>query len=202
MEWSTRLVHILDDDDAVRHALARLVRIAGYEVSTYETPLALIAALPTIAPGCLLLDIRLPMIDGLALQQMIPAGRLAVIPMTGHGDINMAVRAMRSGAVDFLEKPFTDDRLIAALERGFALLEAFPRDPDTHEAGARVATLSPRERQVLRGLAAGQPNKLIARDLAISVRTVEVHRAHMLRRLGVAHLAEAIRLQVLADLAG
>jgi two-component system response regulator FixJ len=202
MEWSTRLVHILDDDVAVRHALARLVSIAGYEVSTYETPLALIAALPTIALGCLLLDIRLPTIDGLALQQMIPAGRLAVIPMTGHGDIDMAVRAMRTGAVDFLEKPFTDDRLIAALERGFALLEALPRDPDTHEAGTRVATLSPRERQVLRGLAAGQSNKLIARDLAISVRTVEVHRAHMLRRLGVAHLAEAIRLQVLADLAG
>jgi two-component system response regulator FixJ len=198
---SARLVHILDDDGAIRHALARLLRIAGYEVCTYERPAALISALPTIAPGCLLLDIRLPMIDGLELQQMIAPGRLAVILMTGHGDVDMTVRAMRAGAVDFLEKPFTDDRLMAALERGFSSLEAIPRDPDTHQAGARIGTLSMRERQVLRGLAAGRSNKLIARDLTISVRTVEVHRAHMLRRLGVAHLADAIRLQVLADLA-
>jgi two-component system response regulator FixJ len=146
----------------------------------------------------------MPEMDGLAMQgQLNHLGfRLPVVVITGHGDIPTAVQAMKAGAVDFIEKPFDDERLIAAIEaaladfgRGFADREA------ATEAVERIATLSPRERQVLDALVAGRPSKVIAYDLGISVRTVEVHRARMLERLGTRRLAEAIRLAVLADLA-
>ena len=201
MDGSSGLVHVLDDDAAVRHSLGRLLQIAGYRVELYETPFVLIDALPNIEPGCLLLDVRMPGIDGLSLQTRLRETELALILMTGQGDIDMAVRAIQAGAVDFLEKPFSDVRLIAALDRGFAALA--PAAPSVLPAGAsqRIATLSVREREVLTLLAAGNSNKHIARALGISVRTVEVHRARMLRHLGVTHLATAIRLQVLAEIA-
>lgn len=196
------LVHILDDDAAVRNALGRMLKIAGYRVMLYETPFALLAALPTIEPGCLLLDVRMPGIDGLSLQPMLRETDLALILMTGQGDIGMAVRAIQAGAVDFLEKPFNDALLIAALDRGFSTLAPMSSTILPAEAAQRIATLSGREREVLALLAAGNSNKHIARALGISSRTVEVHRARMLRHLGIAHLAGAIRLQVLAELAG
>lgn len=196
-----RIVHIVDDDAAVRRTLARLLEIAGYSVTLHESALVLLDALPTIEPGCLLLDIRMPQMDGLTLQHELGDAKLAVIMMTGHGDVEMAVRAMQSGAVDFLEKPFTDVRLMAALDRGFtALGPARETMIDNAEAIQRLAGLSKRELQVLTCLADGKPNKVIAHELGISLRTVEVHRAHMLRRLGVGHLAEALRLHVLASL--
>lgn len=196
------LVHILDDDAAVRNALGRMLKIAGYRVMLYETPFALLAALPKIDPGCLLLDVRMPGIDGLSLQPMLRETDLALILMTGQGDIGMAVRAIQAGAVDFLEKPFNDALLIAALDRGFATLAPMSSTILPAEAARRIAALSGREREVLALLAAGNSNKHIARALGISARTVEVHRARMLRHLGIAHLAGAIRLQVLAELAG
>jgi two-component system, LuxR family, response regulator FixJ len=202
MEGSCSLVHVLDDDAAVRRSLGRLLQIAGYRVTLYDTPFALIAALPNIEPGCLLLDVRMPGIDGLTLQTNLRDAELALIVMSGQGDIGVAVRAIQAGAVDFLEKPFSDDRLIAALDLGFAALVPVQPRVLPAEASQKIATLSEREREVLTQLAAGSSNKHIARTLGISVRTVEVHRARMLRHLGVPHLAAAIRLQVLAELAG
>jgi two-component system response regulator FixJ len=146
----------------------------------------------------------MPEIDGLAMQgQLNHLGfRLPVIVITGHGDIPTAVQAMKAGAVDFIEKPFDDERLIAAIEAALADFGRGFADRETAtEAVERIATLSPRERQVLDALVAGRPSKVIAYDLGISVRTVEVHRARMLERLGTRRLAEAIRLAVLADLA-
>jgi two-component system response regulator FixJ len=178
------------------------LRLAGYAVALYETSFALLDALPTIKRGCLLLDVRMPDIDGLALQSKLGNAPLALILMTGHGDVGMAVRAMQAGAVDFLEKPFSDARLIAALDTGFSSLSPAVRARDASDAARRLAELSPRESQVLIRLAQGKQNKTIAHDLGISVRTAEVHRARMLRRLGVAHLADAIRLYVLAGLTG
>jgi two-component system response regulator FixJ len=201
MGTALRLVHVLDDDVGVRHALGRSLRIAGYAVALYETSFTLLDALPTIKRGCLLLDVRMPDIDGLALQSKLGNAPLALVLMTGHGDVDMAVRAMQAGAVDFLEKPFSDARLIAALDIGFASLSPTVRARDAADAARCLAELSPREGQVLMGLAEGKPNKTIAHDLGISVRTAEVHRARMLRRLSVTHLADAIRLYVLAGLA-
>jgi two-component system, LuxR family, response regulator FixJ len=199
-----RIVYVVDDDPAVRRSLGRLLYSADFECVAYESALAFLQAVPEISGGCVLLDVKMPEIDGLAMQgQLNHLGfRLPVVVITGHGDIPTAVQAMKAGAVDFIEKPFDDERLIAAIEaaladfgRGFADREA------ATEAVERIATLSPRERQVLDALVAGRPSKVIAYDLGISVRTVEVHRARMLERLGTRRLAEAIRLAVLADLA-
>lgn len=204
MVATERIVYVVDDDTAVRRSLGRLLYSADFECVAYESALAFLRAAPEISGGCVLLDVKMPEIDGLAMQgQLNHLGfRLPVVVITGHADIPTAVQAMKAGAVDFIEKPFDNERLIAAIEaaladfgRGFADREA------ATEAVERIATLSPRERQVLDALVAGRPSKVIAYDLGISVRTVEVHRARMLERLGTRRLAEAIRLAVLADLA-
>lgn len=199
-----RTVHVVDDDPGVRRSLERLLYSTGFEHVAYASALAFLEAVPGISAGCVLLDVLMPEINGLELQGDLNhlGFRLPVVVITGHGDIPTAVQAMKAGAVDFIEKPFDDERLIAAIEaaladfgRGFADREA------ATEAVERIATLSPRERQVLDALVAGRPSKVIAYDLGISVRTVEVHRARMLERLGTRRLVEAIRLAVLADLA-
>jgi two-component system response regulator FixJ len=197
-------VHVIDDDDAVRRALALLFRSAGIPVETHPSGSAFLEALPALrddAVGCVLTDVRMPGLDGLELLRRLKQGgfRRPVVVMTAHGDVAMAVRAMKAGAVDFVEKPFDDEALLAATEAAL-------RTP--HVAGAawaddaaeRMAALSPREREVLELLIAGKPNKLIARDLGLSPRTVEVHRARLMARLGVGSLAEAVRLAVHAEL--
>ena len=196
-----RIVYVVDDDTAVRRSLGRLLYSADFECVAYESPLALLQVVPEISGGCVLLDFKMPEIDGLAMQgQLNHLGfRLPVIVITGHGDIPTAVQAMKAGAVDFIEKPFDDERLIAAIEAALANSRREPADRETAEAAKRIANLSPRERQVLDSLVAGRQSKTIAYDLGISVRTVEVHRARMLQRLGTRRLAEAIRLAVLAD---
>ena len=145
----------------------------------------------------------MPEIDGLTMQgQLSDLGfNRPVLVITGHGDTSTAVAAMKGGAVDFIEKPFDDERLFASIDAALANSASGRTDRETAEAAERIATLSPRERQVLDALVAGRPSKVIAHDLGISVRTVEVHRARMLERLGTRRLAEAIRLAVLADLA-
>jgi len=191
----------VDDDAAVRRSLQRLLSSAGHETASYDSALALLEAMPLPLDGCLLLDVRMPGMDGLELQARLNrlGFRLPVIVMTGHGDIRTAVQAMKAGAVDFIEKPFDEEPLFTAID---AALEQELADPRIVEAVRRIATLSPRERQVLDALVAGRPNKTIAVALGLSVRTVEVHRAHMLERLGVETLAEAVRLAVMADMAG
>jgi two-component system, LuxR family, response regulator FixJ len=198
-----RIVHVVDDDPAVCRSLGQLLYSGDFECIAYESAVAFLEAMPGISAGCVLLDIKMPEIDGFAMQgQLAHLGfNLPVIVITGDGDISTAVAAMKGGAVDFIEKPFDDKRLFASIETALADARPSRTDREAAEAAERIATLSPRERQVLNGLVAGRPNKVIAHDLGISVRTVEVHRARMLERLGTRRLAEAIRLAVLADLA-
>jgi two-component system response regulator FixJ len=198
---SAHTIHIVDDDAAVRRSLQRLLSSAGHETASYDSALALLEAMPLPPDGCLLLDVRMPGMDGLELQARLNrlGFRLPVIVITGYGDIRTAVQAMKAGAVDFIEKPFDEEPLFTAID---AALEQELADPGIVEAVRRIATLSPRERQVLDALVAGRPNKTIAVALGLSVRTVEVHRAHMLERLGVETLAEAVRLAVVAGMAG
>ena len=193
-----RTVYVLDDDAAVLRSLERLLSSANFEAVTFDRPDAFLAAAKTFKPGCVLLDVRLPDMSGLDVQAQLLKMRtdLAVIVVTGQGDIQTAVRAMKAGAADFLEKPYSDDALLGSIEAAFGR----ETDLDIADAVRRVATLSARERDVLDGLLAGRPNKLIAYDLGISVRTVEVHRARMMERLGLRQLAEVIRLGVMARL--
>jgi two-component system, LuxR family, response regulator FixJ len=201
---ASRAVHVIDDDEAVRRALALLFRSAGIPVETHSSGSAFLEALPALgedAVGCVLTDVRMPGLDGLELLRRLQQGgfRRPVVVMTAHGDVSMAVRAMKAGAVDFVEKPFDDQALLAATEAALGTAQA-TGTAGTDEAVERIAALSPREREVLGLLVAGKPNKLIARDLGLSPRTVEVHRARLMARLGVGSLAEAVRLAVRAEL--
>jgi two-component system response regulator FixJ len=198
-----RIIYIVDDDPAIRRSLERLLDAAGFQAVSYATPKTFLAVAGGSPAGCVLLDLRMPEMGGLEVQAhlLLINPDLPVIVMTGQGDVQSAVRAMKAGAVDFIEKPYSDDALIAAIE---SVLKADVREGRTDDiaaAAALIDTLSPRERQVLTALVAGQANKVIAFDLGISVRTVEVHRARMMDRLGVRQFAEAVRLSVLATLA-
>ena len=198
-----RIVHIVDDDAAVRRALERLLRVAEFAPVAYPTPFALLDVAADLSAGCILLDVKMPGMDGLQVQaELARLGvRLPVIVMTGAGDVQTAVQAMKAGATDFIEKPFDDDYLLGAIEAALAGSGRAARDHEVLEAAGRIGTLSPREREVLDCLVAGRRNKQIAGDLGISVRTVEIHRLRMLDRLGTRHLSEAVRLAVMAALA-
>jgi two-component system response regulator FixJ len=197
-----RTVYVLDDDDAVLRSLQCLLNSVNFEAITFNRPDVFLAAAKTFKTGCVLLDVRLPGMSGLEVQAQLHKMRndLPVIVMTGEGDIQTAVRAMKAGAADFLEKPYSDHTLLGAIEAAFVKEHRLNRDSEIEEASRRLAILSPREREVLDGLLAGQPNKLIAYQLGISVRTVEVHRARMMERLGMRQLAEALRLGIMARL--
>jgi two-component system response regulator FixJ len=197
-----RTVYVLDDDDAVLRSMERLLSSANFQPMTFDHPDIFLAAAKTFKTGCVLLDVRLPGMSGLDVQSQLLKIRsdLAVIVVTGQGDTQTAVRAMKAGAIDFLEKPYSDRALLGSIEAAFERESRFDRDRDIADAARRIASLSPREREVLDGLLAGRPNKLIAYDLGISVRTVEVHRARMMERLGMRQLAEVIRLGVMARL--
>jgi len=195
------VIHIIDDNAAVRRSLAMLLRTEGFIAETYPSALEYIAREPNDRDGCVLLDIQMPGMDGLKLLEHLAQDRAAlpVIAMTGQHDVETAVKAMKLGAGEFLEKPFTEAALFAAIAS--AQKSAAPRrvNDDIADASARLASLSRRESEVLTALAAGRQQKLIAHDLGISVRTVEVHRARMMRRLETRSLAEAVRLHVLAS---
>jgi two-component system response regulator FixJ len=196
------VVHIVDDDAAVRRSLERLLATAGFATRCYDCGRAILEATPPPAGGCLLIDVRLPDIDGVELQARLRASGISLpsIIITGHGDVPTAVRAMKRGAFDFIEKPFSGESLLRSIE---AALTA-RRDHGASEArwaADRLRSLTRRERQVLDRLVLGRPNKVIACDLGLSVRTVEVHRARMMERLGVRQLAEAVRMAVLAQMA-
>jgi len=197
-----RTIYVLDDDEAVLRSLERLLSSADFEPVTFKRADQFLAAATGFKPGCVLLDVRLPGMDGLeVLAQLAQIRRdLSVIIITAQGDVQTAVRAMKAGASDFLEKPYSDEDLLRAINSTQTNAGTIARDHDVADAVRRVANLSPRERDVLDGLMAGRPNKLIAYDLGLSVRTVEVHRARMMDRLGVRQLSEAIRLGVIARL--
>ncbi|MCP1908784.1 two-component system response regulator FixJ [Bradyrhizobium sp. USDA 4509] len=197
-----RTVYVLDDDEAVLRSLERLLSSANFEPVTFERADQFLAAAMGFKPACVLLDVRLPDTNGLEVQAQLTRMRsdLSVIIVTAQGDIQTAVRAMRAGACDFIEKPYSDHALLGAIEATFTKEPQITGDREGADAVRRVASLSPRERDVLDGLMAGRPNKLIAYELGLSVRTVEVHRARMMDRLEVRQLSEAIRLGVVARL--
>jgi two-component system, LuxR family, response regulator FixJ len=192
-----RVVHLVDDDQAIRRSAGFMLKTSGYRVETYSSGLEFLKATADLRCGCILLDIRMPRMDGLEVQQVLQEKGVAlpVIIMTGHGDVALAVRAMKAGAVDFIEKPFEKATLLSALEEGFRqLLQKKATGERKKDAEVRLQALTPRERDVLDGLARGLPNKTIAYDLGISPRTVEIHRANLMTKLGVRSLSEALRL--------
>ena len=192
-----RLVYLVDDDEAVRRSTSFMLKTSGYKVETYISGVAFLKDARHAEPGCVLLDVRMPEMDGLAVQKELKARGidLPVIVMTGHGDVSVAVEAMKAGAVDFIEKPFEKAILLAALEDGFGRIELSGRRAERAALAAiRLEALTPRERDVLRGLVDGLPNKTIGYDLGISPRTVEIHRAHLMTKLGVRSLSEALRI--------
>jgi two-component system, LuxR family, response regulator FixJ len=193
-------VHIVEDNRAVRRSLECLLAAAGFKPIAYGSAIGFLDAAPGASAGCLLLNVRMPDIDGLELQDWLNrlGFALPIVVMTGHGDVATAMRAMKAGAVDFIEKPCDDDRLLDAIEQALMTSRQAARSREIAKACERIAALSRREKQVLDALVAGRPNKVIAYDLGLSVRTVEVHRARMLERLGTRSTAEAIALAVLA----
>ena len=196
-------VYIIDDDEAMRDSLNFLLDSANYKVTLFETALKFLDALPRLEFGCVVSDVRMPGLDGIELLKRMKAGHstFPIVIMTGHGDVPLAVEAMKLGAVDFLEKPFEDDRLIAMIETAIHQAEpAAKSEAITQDIATRVASLSPRERQVMDGLIAGLSNKLIARDYDISPRTIEVYRANVMTKMQANCLSELVRLAMRAGL--
>ena len=191
------VVHLVDDDAAIRRSAGFMLKTSGYQVQAYESGVELLKQAGGLKTGCILLDIRMPGMDGLEVQQALQEKgvTLPVIIMTGHGDITLAVRAMKAGAVDFIEKPFEKETLKSSLDEGFRRLSQKEVTGERKkDAQLRLQGLTPRERDVLDGLAQGLPNKTIAYDLGISPRTVEIHRANLMTKLGVRSLSEALRI--------
>jgi two-component system, LuxR family, response regulator FixJ len=194
-------VYVIDDDEAMRDSLDFMLGTADFHVTLFESAHNFLDTLSSIEFGCVVSDVRMPGIDGIELLKRLKASPslLPVVIMTGHGDVPLAVEAMKLGAVDFLEKPFEDDRLIGMIEA--ALRQAEPgakSEAITLEIASRIATLSPRERQVMDGLIAGLSNKLIAREYDISPRTIEVYRANVMTKMQAASLSELVRLAMRA----
>ena len=196
-------VYIVDDDEAVRSSLSLLLESRGCVVKSFGSALDFLAAAPALPTGCLIVDIRMPEMDGLELQERLKAGALGfpMIVITGHADVPLAVRAMKAGAVDFIEKPFASETILDSLEGAFSRLTSpSERDPATAAAAEKLTLLSSREREVLEGLLAGLPNKSIAYDLEISPRTVEIYRARVMSKLGTRSLSELIRVALAAGM--
>jgi two-component system, LuxR family, response regulator FixJ len=192
-----RQVYLVDDDDAIRRSAGFMLKTSGFRVETFTSGTDFLKVARELDVGCVLLDVRMPEIDGLAVQSAMKEHGIAlpVIVMTGHGDVTVAVAAMKAGAVDFLEKPFEKAEMMAALDDGFARIDRSGHsDGRTALAVVRLAALTSRERDVLHGLVHGLPNKTIAYNLGISPRTVEIHRAHLMTKLNVRSLSEALRI--------
>lgn len=196
------LIAVIDDDDAVRDSLGALLDSAGYGVDTYPSGPAFLNALPEALPACALVDVRMPEMDGLELQRRLAdtAPALPVIIITGHGDIAMAVRAIKAGAVDFVEKPFTDRTILEGIAQALALREeTLSREARRLDVDRRLERLTAREREVFERLARGSANKVIARELGISPRTVEVHRARVMEKLQAPSLSHIVRMAMIAQ---
>jgi two-component system response regulator FixJ len=198
----SRLVHVVDDDESVRRSVGFVLKTSGHLVKSYASGLELLKEAKKLEPGCILLDIRMPGMDGLEVQEELKnlGVNLPVIIMTGHGDIPLSVRAMKAGAIDFIEKPFEKAVLVAAVDEAFGTMARSDSGRERAQSAiVRLQALTPRERDVLDGLAKGLPNKTIAFDLGISPRTVEIHRANLMSKLEVRSLSEALRLAFAAE---
>jgi two-component system response regulator FixJ len=195
------VIHVIDDDEAVRDSLAFLLESADFKVRTYESALQFLSRQDGVEPGCVVTDVRMPGMSGLELVRELNrrAVPMPVVVITGHGDVPLAVEAMRGGVIDFIEKPFADDTILAALRT------ALQRGQDSREVAderkimvERIGGLSTRERQVLNGLVAGQANKVVALELGISPRTVEVYRANLMTKMRASSLSELVRMALIA----
>ena len=198
-----RVVHLVDDEEAIRKSAGFLLRTSGYLVHSYVSGVEFLKGARSAEIGCVLLDVRMPDMDGLQVQaEMAARGvNMPVVVFTGHGDVSVAVQAMKAGAIDFLEKPFEKAALLEGIARAFARIDnADIRATEEAEALVRVAALTAREQEVLEGLAQGYPNKTIAYDLGVSSRTVEVHRASLMTKLGVHSLSDALRIAFAAGM--
>lgn len=199
MRKEAKLIYVVDDDEAVRDSLALLLESAGHVVEAFETAGEALMKCEALRPFCVVTDVRMPEMDGLEFQEKLSGKRIdvPVIVMTGHADVPLAVRAMKAGAVDFIEKPFSDDTILASIEAA---------SPKTMRAAdplliARVDSLTPREREVLELLVIGHPNKVVAHHLDISPRTVEIHRAHVMEKMQAKSLPELVRIAMQAGVA-
>lgn len=195
------VVHVVDDDEAARESLAFLLASAGIANRTYASAELLLSRVADLGPGCIVTDVRMPGMSGLDLLSHLRNAKvsLPVIVITGHGDVPLAVEAMKLGAVDFIEKPFNDDLLLASIRSALSRGEVGgEREQERADAAERIGRLSGREHDVLNGLVAGKPNKVIAFDLGISPRTVEVYRANLMTKTQASSLSELVRLTLLA----
>lgn len=200
MDIGDYTVHIVDDEEPVRKSLAFLLTMAGFTVRVHDSATAFLDAAPAIRNGCLVTDLRMPDISGVELLRRLGdmSANIPSIVITGHGDVPMAVAAMKAGALDFIEKPFEDEVLIAAIRRAATKLAKGAAGEDIGAIRRRLDTLSEREREVLSGVVAGLPNKTIAYDLDISPRTVEVHRANVMTKMEARSLPELVRMALAA----
>jgi two-component system, LuxR family, response regulator FixJ len=197
------VVHIIDDDEGLRESLAFLLRSAALEVRSFDSAKAFLEVLPDAAPGCVITDVRMPDMSGIELLRRLKELKIGVpvIVITGHGDIALAVEAMKIGAADFFEKPFDDDLLVASVRAALQQQQdQTKRGAERAEIEHRIATLSPREKDVLTGLIEGRANKQIAFDLGISPRTVEIYRANLMNKMQADSLSGLVRMALLADM--
>jgi len=202
---SDTIVYVIDDDDGARHSLAFLLDCAGFEAKAFPSADAFLAVAPPLDHACVVTDVRMPGMSGLELTQALQTRGCGapVIIITGHADVPMAIQAMKAGAADFIEKPFDDDAIISAVKAAIASLTSRGQaQAERAQILERIATLSPREHDVLNGLVAGHANKAIAYDLDISPRTVEVYRANAMMKMGAKTLSDLVRMVTIAELGG
>lgn len=202
---SSQFVHVIDDDADVRQSLTFLLSTAGFAVRAHASAVAFLEHLPNAEDGCIVTDVRMPGMDGIELQRQLNKAKstMPVIVITGHGDIGLAVEAMKAGARDFLEKPFDDEILLAAIRSALQRRDSDrQRSAAATEIAARMKLLSERERQVMEGLVAGKPNKIIAYDLGISARTVEIYRANVMTKMQADSLSALVRMALQSGMGG
>jgi two-component system response regulator FixJ len=195
------VVHVIDDDEAMRHSLEFLLDCEGLSVRAYDSAVAFLDGVPAMERGCIVTDVRMPGMSGMELVQRLKALGVSdpVIVITGHGDVPLAVEAMKAGVTDFIEKPFDNEVLIGAIRAGLARSsDTRSEEEKKREVAERLASLSTRERQVLDGLVEGKPNKIIAFDLGISARTVEIYRANVMTKMEAGSLSELVKMALLA----
>lgn len=199
------VIHVVDDDEPTRDSLRFLLESSGFAARAHESATEFATLLPLRSAGCLVTDVRMPDMSGLDLLKVIRTRQpeLPVVVVTGHGDISLAVEAMKLGAVDFLEKPYSDEAMLSAIETALRRAGSGERTSgEREEIASKVESLSPRERQVLAGVVAGKPNKIIAYDLDISPRTVEVYRANLMTKMQASSLSHLVRMVVTAGFTG
>jgi two-component system response regulator FixJ len=199
---SEPVVHVIDDDEAMRHSLEFLLDSEGLEARTYDSALVFLDGLADRAPGCIVTDVRMPGMTGLELVRRLAELEVEdpVIVITGHADVPLAVEAMKAGVADFIEKPFENEVLIGAIRRALSAAgEVRERSEERRRIVERLEALSGRERQVLDALVEGKPNKIIAFDLGISARTVEIYRANVMSKMAAGSLSELVRMTMLAE---